>query len=114
MKKILCLILILAAACNPKGSSDPAAQSNPESDLIAKGKLSYVSNCMACHNQNPKIDGALGPAVYGSSLELLQARILKGEYPAGYTAKRNTKQMVALPHLEKDIPALHKYLNSEM
>ena len=107
----------MLAACIPKGGSEAVvknSETNPDSDLINKGKLSYVSNCTACHNRNPKIDGALGPAVYGSSLELLQARILRAEYPTGYVAKRSTQQMAALPHLEKDIPALHKYLNSEM
>ncbi|MEQ1878423.1 MAG: cytochrome c, partial [Bdellovibrionia bacterium] len=72
----------------------------------------YMSACIACHNSDPKVDGILGPAIHGSSKELLEARILRAEYPTGYTPKRNSKTMVALPHLKGDIDALVAYLNS--
>ena len=49
---------------------------------------------------DPRTDGSLGPAVAGASLELLTARVLRAEYPAGYTPKRETRVMVPLPHLE--------------
>lgn len=85
---------------------------SPE-QLVAQGKLIYNIQCIACHNPDPKKDGALGPAVFGSSLELIQHRVVKGDYPAGYTPKRNTRTMAPLPHLAGEIPALYKYLNSE-
>lgn len=61
---------------------------------------------------NPAKAGALGPAVTGASLELLQLRVKKGTYPSGYKPKRNTKLMVPMPHItDADIKALHAYLN---
>lgn len=71
----------------------------------------YKLNCIACHNVDPGKDGVAGPALTGSSKELLEARILRAAYPAGYKPKRDTKQMPALPHLEKEIPAISAYLN---
>ncbi|MBB83009.1 MAG: cytochrome C [Deltaproteobacteria bacterium] len=61
---------------------------------------------------NPAIDGALGPAVAGSSLELLEARVMRGEYPPGYEPKRGSRVMIALPHLAPRIPELAAYLQS--
>jgi len=89
---------------------EPAAEPTGE-ELAARGKTVYMSNCIACHNMDPSQDGALGPAVTGSSHELLEARILRAEYPEGYTPKRDTNAMLALPHLEREIDALHAYLN---
>ena len=77
-----------------------------------RGARVYAANCIACHNPDPTQDGVLGPAVAGSSLELLEARVLRGEYPPGYTPKRDTKAMIPLPHLAPDIPALTAYLDS--
>jgi mono/diheme cytochrome c family protein len=70
-----------------------------------------MGNCIACHAQDPSQDGALGPAVVGSSRELLEARVLRAEYPPGYTPKRDSQIMIALPHLANEIDALHAYLN---
>ena len=99
----------------PKASPPPAAQATPEpSDpaaLAARGRSIYMSNCIACHNMNPAQDGALGPAVTGSSEALLYARVIDGSYPEGYEPKRTTAVMVALPHLKNEIPALAAYLN---
>ena len=61
---------------------------------------------------DPTIDGALGPAVSGSSLELLEARVMRGEYPDGYTPKRSSRVMVALPHLQPRLPELAAFLQS--
>src|SRR4051812_38114819 len=75
--------------------------------LVSEGKSSYQANCTACHNGDPKKPGALGPELFGSSMELIKARVLKGEYPQGYKPKRQTRLMTPLPHLKGDIPALH-------
>jgi len=56
--------------------------------------------------------GSVGPDVYGSSIELLKARIMTATYPDEYRPKRTTSMMVELPELESDIPALHFYLNN--
>lgn len=93
-----------AAAQTPEVSADQA--------LVSKGKAMYLAYCSACHNSNPKQAGTLGPDVYGSSLALLEARILKAEYPPGYEPKRKSKAMVALPQVKADIPALHAFLNA--
>lgn len=98
--------------CKSKSGSQSLSQSDEDMAAIQKGKAVYQSGCIACHNLNPRLDGALGPAVAGSSLELLEARLLRAEYPAGYTPKRSTKQMVALPQFKNDLPALFKYLQS--
>lgn len=80
--------------------------------LEARGKGTYLANCIACHNPDPRIDGSIGPAVAGSSLELLQARVLSRSYPPGYTPKRKSDVMPDFPQLKDDIPGLHAYLNS--
>lgn len=80
--------------------------------LVHRGRTVYVSNCTACHNADPKRDGSIGPSVWGSSQELLTAKMIRKTYPEGYKPKRETAQMAALPHLEAEIPALAAYLNS--
>ncbi len=75
-----------------------------------RGKQVYLAQCTACHASDPAKDGPLGPAVKGSSRELLEARILRGSYPAGYTPKRSTTLMPPQPTLESDIPDLATFL----
>jgi len=106
-----------AAQASPAKDAEKKAPSAAEAapsnaDLVAKGRQVYVSNCTACHNPNPTENGALGPAIAGSSLALLEAKVIHNTYPPGYTPKRDTNAMIALPHLAKDIPALHAYLGS--
>jgi hypothetical protein len=38
--------------------------------------------------------------------------VLRGEYPPGYTPKRDTKIMVKLPLMEEDVAKIHKFLNA--
>lgn len=81
-----------------------------------KGKQVYMANCAACHGMNPAVDGPIGPASKGASKALITARILNGStnyaksYPAGYTPKRATRIMIALPHLKGSIDDLVAYL----
>jgi hypothetical protein len=70
----------------------------------------YLTKCTECHNPNPEKDGPLGPAVKGSSRELLEARLLRGSYPPGYTPKRNTAVMQPQPALAPTIPDLAAFL----
>lgn len=79
---------------------------------IKRGKTLYLTYCIACHNMNPKLIGALGPEVYGASEELLRLRILEKKYPEGYKPKRKTKLMEPIPELKDDIVFLHAYLNN--
>jgi mono/diheme cytochrome c family protein len=92
------------SACNRKET--------PSDPLVAKGQANYAAHCTACHNRNPAQEGTLGPAVTGSSLELLKARVIHGTYPAGYTPKRETQIMQRLPLTEEDVEAIHAFLKT--
>ena len=76
----------------------------------AKGKQVFMANCIACHNPDPGKDGAVGPAVKGSSAELVKVRVLQAKYPAGYKPKRDTNLMPPLPHLAGSIDDLAAFL----
>ena len=89
-----------------------ATAGGSESDLVARGERVYNVNCIACHARDPRQDGGLGPAIAGSSRELIEARVLRAEYPPGYTPKKDTRLMVPLKHLEPDIDALAAYLGT--
>ena len=96
-------VLQILSACNKRDpNADPKA---------TRGRTVFAAYCISCHNANAALDGPLGPAIKGSSLELLQARILRAEYPPGYTPKRPTKMMQRLPLTEENIANLHAFLN---
>ena len=97
------LAALLTAACGEDAGVETAE---------TRGERIYRNVCATCHSGDPNEDGVLGPAIAGSSEELIRARVLHGTYPPGYTPKRNTKQMVALPHLEPTVPDLAAYLAS--
>jgi mono/diheme cytochrome c family protein len=96
----------LAGACSGGGDADPQAA------LAQRGKVVFETNCIACHSPDPTRDGPVGPANACASLALLTAKVLRNEYPPGYAPKRDTRAMVPLPHLEKELPALAAYLGS--
>jgi mono/diheme cytochrome c family protein len=75
-----------------------------------RGRQIYAANCTACHNPDPSKEGSLGPAIKGSSQELLEARILRAAYPPGYTPKRTSNSMPPMPFLKSAIPDLAAYL----
>ncbi|MDD4976510.1 MAG: cytochrome c [Bacteriovorax sp.] len=99
------LLLTTIIGCQKEGSK-------PLSALESRGKSAYLANCTACHNPDPRLVGSIGPDIAGSSLELITARVLHQSYPPGYKSKRKSSLMPALPFLERDLPALHAYLNS--
>ena len=80
------------------------------SPLAERGRQTYLAHCVACHNTDPAQPGPVGPALKGSSRELLEAKVLKGSYPPGYTPKRPTTVMVPIPAVAPEIPALAEYL----
>lgn len=84
--------------------------------LLERGRRLYISNCISCHNKDPKIKGAIGPEVIDAPLEVMTAKILTGKYPeplpAGFVPKRKTKAMRKIPKLEKDIPAIYAWIQS--
>lgn len=81
------------------------------SKLAERGRTTYLSVCIACHNTDPNKDGSLGPAVVGSSRALLEAKVLHGDYPPGYAPKRSSRAMPSQPQLADQIDALHAYLS---
>jgi len=68
-------------------------------DTVERGRLVYVTHCIVCHNPNPNLDGAQGPAIAGSSRELIADRVLHLTYPPGYAPKRTTHNMRAMNDL---------------
>jgi mono/diheme cytochrome c family protein len=97
----------------PKSESSSAAPAGATlvgpGDAV-KGRQVWLGQCVSCHSTEPAKDGPVGPAVKGSSAELLEARVLRASYPAGYAPKRPTKVMPARPDLAPSIPDLTAYL----
>ena len=105
MRSLLALPLAVAAlSCSAEKSSDPQAA------LVKRGEVVFQNNCTACHARDPRQPGPVGPPIAGSPLALLEAKVLRNEYPPGYTPKRDTKAMIPLAHLEPELPALAAYL----
>ncbi len=125
--------LLLAAACsgeaeapkpatppNPNAPADGAAPDANASagaaespgDRVARGRSVYAATCSACHGPDPRQAGSLGPEISDASRELIEVRVLRAEYPPGYTPKRDSTLMIAMPHLESEIDALVAYLES--
>jgi mono/diheme cytochrome c family protein len=115
MKYVLILIFVslVSSACNKKPGATSSSTSSSQSALIDRGRVVYQTNCISCHNSDPKKAGSIGPDVFGSSKALLEARILRADYPPDYHAKRMTHVMNALPHLKDEIDAIHAYLNAQ-
>jgi mono/diheme cytochrome c family protein len=86
---------------------------SPEQARHDKGRTLYALRCASCHHPaDPRKDGALGPAIAGSGLELLDAKLNRGGYPEGYTPKRETRLMQRLPTTPEELEALHAFLNA--
>ena len=101
-----CCILALSA-CSKKSDDKSQSAKNPDWE---RGRAVYVANCVACHNSDPAKDGPIGPAIKGSQKEVIEARVLHGNYPPSYKPKRDTKVMPQFPFLEREIPYLVAYL----
>ncbi len=83
----------------------------PLSEAGERGRKFFRYICAACHNgANPHANGIQGPAVAGSSRELLEAKVLRGAYPPGYQPKRNTVIMQKLPATMEQIGDLAAFL----
>jgi mono/diheme cytochrome c family protein len=111
MKIFTPIFLIAACALLIGGCSKESDKSKSARDpKWERGRAVYLANCVACHNADPSKDGPIGPAIKGSSQELIQTRVLRTEYPAGYKPKRNTKLMPTFPFLKSEVPYLAIYL----
>ena len=96
----LVLVGLALTGCG-EGGGDPA---------VARGRQVYLAQCTACHASDPGQPGAIGPAVSGSTRALLEAKILKGSYPPGYTPKRPSTVMPPMPQLGPNIDDLVAFL----
>lgn len=96
----------LLAALLVVGACSDAAPTNP----VERGRRVYLSACTTCHHSNPTLPGRSGPALAGSSRELIEARVLRAQYPPGYTPQRNSNAMLAAPHLAPYIGDLTAFL----
>lgn len=90
------------AGCPPT-NEDPA---------VTRGRQAYLGACIACHNMNPALDGAIGPALRGSSRALLEEKVLRGRYPPGHKAKRDTTAMPPQPQMAASLDDIAAFLNA--
>ncbi len=102
-------LFVALAAASPACSGQQGGGTDP---AVEQGRRVYLSVCVACHHGNPARDGSVGPAIAGSSRELVEAMVLRGEYPPGYTPKRTSDAMPPYPQLADDIDDLTAYLAS--
>ena len=104
------LIFLILFSCTKDKRLE--GKSEAEIKLISRGRTVYMTTCVVCHHTNPKLVGPTGPAIEGSSIELIKAKLLKGGYPEGYKAKRSTHLMPTFIEEHKDdVDAIHAFLN---
>ena len=101
------LIVALGTAAALAACSEPPSPGGPNAE---RGRQLYQAQCTACHNPDPTLAGPVGPPVKRSSRELLEAKVLKGTYPPGYTPKRPTAIMPPQPALQPEIANLAFFL----
>jgi mono/diheme cytochrome c family protein len=102
-------LVISALTLALQGCNDRPQESKTGPDPN-RGRRVYLANCTACHNADPSKEGSAGPPVKGSSRELLEEKILRSTYPAGYKPKRKTSAMPSYPHVKSALPDLAAYL----
>jgi mono/diheme cytochrome c family protein len=98
---------LLISGCSKESDKPPRATKDADWE---RGRAVFLANCVACHNSDPSKDGPIGPAIKGSTKELLEARVLGSSYPPNYQPKRSTKIMPQFPFLKSEIPYLVAYL----
>jgi mono/diheme cytochrome c family protein len=92
---------LMLTACGAQEQLSPEA---------ARGKQVYQAQCIACHNPDPSKAGSIGPEVKGVPPAVVRTKVIEGTYPSGYTPKRPTKIMQAMPQLAPEVNALTAYL----
>jgi mono/diheme cytochrome c family protein len=93
---------VLAGGCSEKPGLSPSAE---------RGRQIYQSQCTACHHpSDPAKPGALGPEIAGTPRPVLEAKVVQGTYPPGYSPKRSSRIMQPMPALAGDVDALADYL----
>ena len=115
MKSWTNLLLVIAFTllingCSKESDKSTRPAKNPD---WVRGRAVYIANCVACHNPDPSKDGPIGPAIKGSSRELIEARVLRSGYPPNYKPKRTTKVMPQFPYLKSEISYLAVFLHDD-
>ena len=82
----------------------------PVEPALARGRQTYQTICISCHNANPALAGSVGPPLKNMARAILEAKLLHGEYPAGYTPRRDTKMMPTQPQLAPALDDLALFL----
>ena len=75
-----------------------------------RGRTVYENVCTACHHRDPRLPGALGPELAGASLELIEAKVLRNEYPPGYAPKLPSDAMPKYEYLAPNLGDMAAYL----
>ena len=111
LHKLLAFLFLaaLSAGCSRDSEKSQPRAKNTDAE---RGRVVFLANCVACHNNDPSKDGPIGPAIKGSSRELIEARVLRTSYPPGYKPKRATRVMPQFPFLKSEIPYLAAYLKN--
>ncbi len=99
---IVALAAVAIGGCGPPRALTPAQ----------RGAVVYRTNCASCHNPDPNLPGAIGPAIAGAPRALIAARVMRAAYPPGYHPQRQTHLMRPLPWLEPHLDDLAAYLDS--
>ncbi len=97
--------LVATSACS--GDSDSSAD-----PAVARGETIYRNICVVCHNADPNEQGTMGPAIARATRDVLEAKVLRGEYPAGYTPARETHQMPQFEYLEPNLDDIEAFIAS--
>ena len=87
-----------------------------DQETLDKGKRLYMANCIQCHNRDPNLKGSVGPEMIDAPLEVMTSKVMTGVYPdvlpPGFVPKRKSRAMRKIPKLQKDIPAIHAWVQS--
>lgn len=108
MRKALFVLTMLAFA----GCKKPeTANLSPDEQIKANGRKIYIANCIACHSADTDQEGSVGPALRGSTFEILKEKLLHGRYPEGYKGKRPISgSMPKYAFSDEEIRALEAFL----
>jgi mono/diheme cytochrome c family protein len=97
--------VLLLAACGEQNQAAVPGLGDPN-----LGRQVFLAQCSVCHGGDPAQRGPMGPPIKGSSRELLEARVVRGSYPPGYTPKVATSVMQPIPQAAPHVGDLAAYL----
>ena len=102
-------LALALGACSPGEKAEPQLD---DAAVIASGKRVYENVCLICHAADPRERGSLGPPIAGAALPLLEAKVLRGEYPPGYQPVQPGATMPKFEFVEPKLADVAAYLAS--